>query len=250
MQRFFVILIYQKMETSTISKLKRKAGELFESGLCHTGTVLEVRPWQPSTLIEIDLHLPYCDMSNWEYVPYIKFKVDSFTYRDYTPSGWDADTCTCTIYVDATHDGPGSKWAQKLKKGDSITYVKKIGFTRHQPDKISSVIALGDESSVGHMLALQKMVLPNTRFSGGIVIRQEQHRKLFNEYFWTPIEPVARKDVYGHNSLMEWVLNQKYSLDNTVFYVAGNNIMVTQLRKLLRQQGYPSAQIKVQGFWS
>ncbi|MET3979065.1 NADPH-dependent ferric siderophore reductase [Mucilaginibacter sp. UYP25] len=238
------------METSTLSKLKRKAGELIESRMLQTGTVLEVRPWNPSTLIEIDLHLPLADMSNWEQVPYMKFKVDGFTFRDYTPSGWDAETHTCTIYVDAVHNGPGSKWARVLKKGDTISYMKKIGFTHHQPDKTSAVIALGDESSMGHLLALQKMVLPNTRFSGGVIIGEEGHRKLFNEYFWTPIEPVARKDVYGHNSLMEWVLNQHYSLENTIFYLAGNNTMVAQLRKMLKQQGYPSAQIKAQGFWS
>jgi NADPH-dependent ferric siderophore reductase len=238
------------METSTIHQLKRKAGKLFEFRLLQTGTVLEVRPWSPSTLIEIDLHLPHADMSNWEHVPYIKFRVDNLTFRDYTPSGWDAETHTCTLYVDAMHHGPGSKWARQLKKNDTISYIKKIGFTQHQPDKTSAVIALGDESSVGHLLALQKMVLPHTRFSGGIVIGDDEHRKLFHEYFWSPIEPVARKDVYGHNSLMEWVLEQQYSLENTIFYLAGNNTMVAQLRKLLKQQGYPSSQIKMQGFWS
>jgi NADPH-dependent ferric siderophore reductase len=238
------------METSTLTKLKRKAGQILEPRLLQSGTVLEVRPWTPSTFIEIDLHLPLADMSSWEQVPYIKFRVDSLTFRDYTPSGWDSETHTCTIYVDAVHNGAGSKWAHSLKKGDTVSYLKKIGFTHHQPDQTSAVIALGDESSVGHLLALQKMVLPNTRFSGGVIIGEAEHRKLFNEYFWSPIEPVARKDVYGHNSLMEWVLKQQYSLENTIFYLAGNNVMVAQLRKLLKQQGYPSAQIKAQGFWS
>ncbi|TWR25712.1 hypothetical protein FPZ43_15600 [Mucilaginibacter pallidiroseus] len=238
------------METSTLSKLKQRAAKLMEARLLEIGTVLEVRAWIPSTLIEIDLHLPYTEMNNWDHVPYIKFRVDGFTFRDYTPSGWDAETHTCTIYVDAVHNGPGSKWARKLSKGDTINYVKKIGFTSHQPDKTAAVIALGDESSIGHILALQKMVLPNTRFSGGIVIADDDHRKLFHEYFWTPVEPLARKDTYGHNSLMEWVLGQQYSLENTIFYLAGNNTMVTGLRKLLKQQGYKSAQIKAQGFWS
>lgn len=238
------------METSTFTKLKLKAGELFESRLLQTANVLEVRRWSSSTMIEIDLHLPFTDMANWDYIPYIKFKVDNFTYRDYTPSGWDAETRTCTIYVDALHNGPGSKWARQLKSNDTVSYIRKVGFTHHQPDQTSAVIALGDESSIGHLFALQKMVLPHTRFSGGIVMGNEEHRKLFHEYFWSPIETVARKDVYGHNSLMEWVVNQQYSLENTMFYLAGNNTMVAQLRKLLKQQGYPSAQIKVQGFWS
>ena len=237
------------METSTLYKLRKKAGELLEPRLLQSGKVLEVRAWEPSTLIEIDLHLPLIDMTRWQQVPYIKFRVGHLTFRDYTPSGWDAETCTCTIYVDAIHNGPGANWARALQSGDTVSYYKQVGFTRHSPVPTAAIIALGDESSLGHLLALQKMVLPHTRFSGGIVMGEEQHRNLFNEYFWSPIEPVARKDVYGHNSLMEWVLKQGYSLHDTMFYLAGNNTMVAQLRKLLRAQGYPSGQIKAQGFW-
>jgi NADPH-dependent ferric siderophore reductase len=236
------------METSTFQKIRRKAEKLFEHRL-QSGRVLEVRCWEPSTLIEIDLHLPHADIAQWNEIPYIKFRVDDFTFRDYTPSGWDAETGTCTIYVDAAHNGPGSRWAQQLKQGDTVSYIK-IGSTDHSPTPTSAVVALGDESSMGHLLALQKMVLPHTRFSGGLVIGNEQHRKLFHEYFWSPLQPVARKDIFGHHSLIEWVLEQQYSLENTVFYLAGNNTMVAQLRKLLKNQGYPSGQIKVQGFWS
>jgi len=236
------------METSTFQKIRRKAGKLFENRL-QSGRVLEVRHWEPSTLIEVDLHLPFADIAQWNEIPYIKFRVDDFTFRDYTPSGWDAETSTCTIYIDAAHNGPGSRWAQQLKKDDVVGYLK-IGSTYHSPVATSAVVALGDESSMGHLLALQKMVLPHTRFSGGLVIGNEHHRKLFHEYFWSPLQPVPRKDIFGHHSLIEWVLEQQYSLENTVFYLAGNNTMVAQLRKLLKNQGYPSGQIKVQGFWS
>jgi len=236
------------METSTFQKIRRKAGKLFENRL-QSGRVLEVRHWEPSTLIEVDLHLPFADIAQWNEIPYIKFRVDDFTFRDYTPSGWDAETSTCTIYIDAAHNGPGSRWAQQLKKDDVVSYLK-IGSTYHSPVATSAVVALGDESSMGHLLALQKMVLPHTRFSGGLVIGNEHHRKLFHEYFWSPLQPVPRKDIFGHHSLIEWVLEQQYSLENTVFYLAGNNTMVAQLRKLLKNQGYPSGQIKVQGFWS
>ncbi|MDN3582137.1 siderophore-interacting protein [Mucilaginibacter flavus] len=235
------------METSTIHKIKRTVDKLFDYKL-QSGLVLEVRCWEPCTLIEVDLHLPQLDMSQWQEIPYIKFKVDGLTFRDYTPSGWDAETSTCTIFVDAAHNGPGSTWARMLQKGDTVSYLK-TGTTNQKPTPTSAIVALGDESSMGHFLALQKMVLPHTRFSGSIVIGNDHHRQLFNEYFWTPLEPVARKDVYGHQSLMEWVIGQRYTLENTVFYLAGNNTMVAQLRKLLRGQGYPSGQIKVQGFW-
>jgi NADPH-dependent ferric siderophore reductase len=236
------------METSTLAKIKMTASRLFEPQYLQNGTVLEVRVWEPSTLIEIDLHLPFADMSEWNEVPYIKFKVADLTYRDYTPSGWDAETSTCTLYIDTAHNGAGSKWAHKLKKDDTVSYLR-IRSANQAPDSTAAVIALGDESSMGHMLALQQMVLPATRFSGAILIADENHRSLFGEYFRSPIKPMAADDVYGHHTLIQWVMEQQYTLDNTIFYLTGNNIMVSQLRKLLRLQGYGSGQVIAQGFW-
>jgi len=237
------------METSILNKIKKKTGQLFEPQFLQAGRVLEVRQWEPSTLIEIDLHLPLADMRQWHEVPYIKFKVAPFTYRDYTPSGWDAETSTCTLYVDAAHHGPGSNWATQLQKDEEVRYLK-IGSSNHSPASTSAVIALGDESSLGHMLALQQMVMPAARFSGAVLMADEQHRTLFGQYFRSPIQVVPRQDVYGHHSLMQWVIDQQYTLENTVFYLAGNHVMVSQLRKMLRLQGYSSSQIQAKGFWS
>lgn len=237
------------METSTLHKLKLKAGRWFEPQSLASGRVLEVRAWEPSTLIEIDLHLPEINMYKWTEVPYIKFKVGPFTFRDYTPSGWDAETSTCTLYIDAAHNGAGSNWARNLTQGDKVSYLA-VGTSRHSPESTPAVIALGDESSLGHVLALQQMVMPATRFSGAILMNSEKHRDFFGQYFPKSIQTISRDDVYGHHSLVQWVSSQDFSLDNTVFYLAGNNMMVSQLRKMLRLQGYHSTQVKVKGFWS
>ncbi|WP_295767054.1 SIP domain-containing protein [uncultured Mucilaginibacter sp.] len=237
------------MQSHTMQRLKKKALGLIESRMLKYGQVLEVRKWEPSTIIEIDLHLPKTTMDTWHEVPYIKCKVADLTYRDYTPSGWDADTQTCTLFVDANHNGAGSQWAQKLQKGDTVSYVS-TNSTRQTPNVTSSVICLGDESSIGHLLAMQQLTLPSTRFSGAVVIGNQEHRNQFKEYLRSPLQPIARNDVYGHHSLTEWLLQQSYNLQNTFFYIVGNNTMVVELRKLLRKQGFNSNQIKCQGFWS
>ncbi|MBS7563167.1 siderophore-interacting protein [Mucilaginibacter sp. Bleaf8] len=237
------------MSTNLFHQLKKKASGLIDNKLSKTGTVLDVRKWGPSAIIEIDLHLPATTMDDWHEVPYMKCKVADLTYRDYTPSGWDVDTQTCTIIVDAGHNGPGSRWAQQLKKGDTISYLG-TNSTRQTPVNTSSVICLGDESSIGHMLAMQQLSKPVSRFSGAVVINDEEGRKLFKEYFNSPLQPIARNDVHGHHSLMEWLLQQSYNLENTIFYLVGNSTMVSGLRKVLKQQGFNSNQIKAQGFWS
>jgi len=236
------------METATLQKIKRVAGKLFEAKLLEAGRVLDVRFWQEKAIVEIDLHLPKSNMSKWTEVPYIKFKVDTLTYRDYTPCGWDAETRTCTIFIDAAHNGAGSKWARALKTGDEVGYMPAAP-TRHRPDVSKTIIALGDASSLGHMLALQQLAQPRANFTGAIAVSNAECCMQFKDYLHSSLDPVLRKDEYGHHSLMEWLLSQQHKLNDVVFYIAGNNTMVSQMRKLLKQQGYASGQIKVHGFW-
>jgi NADPH-dependent ferric siderophore reductase len=236
------------MSKLILNKLKKKASGIIEGRVLKTALILEVRKWPSSTIIEIDLHLPTAIMDGWNEVNYIKCKVADFTYRDYTPSGWDAETQTCTLYIDIDHSGPGTAWAKSLGKGDEINYLS-IKSTSQTPVNTSAIICLGDESSLGHLLAMQQLATPAARFSGAVLMGNEHNRNLFTEYFRTPLKPVLRTDVFGHHSLTEWLLQQSYHLENTIFYLTGNSTMVTQLRKILKQQGYSHNQIKAQGFW-
>lgn len=237
------------MGTLTLQNIKKKASSLIEDKLLKNGTVLEVRKWPTSAMVEIDLHLPDLAMDSWDAVPYIKFKVADFTYRDYTPSGWDAETRTCTLFVDAAHNGAGSRWAGQLDRGSKVSYIG-VDSTRQRPADTSAIVCLGDESSMGHMLALQQLTLPQTRFTGALVMRSQEQCELFKEYIKSPLQPVEQQDEYGHQTLTEWLMQQTYQLQNAIFYLVGNSTMVVQLRKLLKAQGYNSKQIKAQGFWS
>jgi NADPH-dependent ferric siderophore reductase len=234
---------------STLQQFKKKASAIFEQRILKTGIVLDVRHWETSNITEIDLHLPSAQMDNWTEVYYMKVKVADFTYRDYTPSGCDAETQTCTLYIDTKHEGPGSKWARTLQKGNQVSYLG-ISSTRHSTINSTGIVCLGDESSIGHLLALQQLSTPTASFTGAVVMEHDESRKLFTEYFRTPLQPVVKTDTYGHHSLINWLLQQSSALENTIFYLAGNSTMVAQLRKILKQQGYTSGQIKAHGFWS
>jgi NADPH-dependent ferric siderophore reductase len=73
---------------------------------------------------------------------------------------------------------------------------------------------------------------------------------LFKQYFKSPLQPIPRLDIYGHHSLTEWLLQQTFALQNTFFYIVGNSTMVSELRKLLKKQGYSSNQMQCHGFWN
>ncbi|MGF7037739.1 hypothetical protein [Mucilaginibacter lappiensis] len=232
------------METSILHHIKKKAGRFIEPQLLKTGRVLDVRPWEPATLIEVDLHLPFADMQAWNEVPYIKLRVADLCYRDYTPFGWDAETHTCSILVDVAHEGPGSRWARGLERNDTIQYFK-TDTTRQAPDPTHLVVGLGDESSLGHLLALQQMTLPRSRFCAAVLLSEVKHHGLLRAYFGSGLQVVGSR-----GALSDWVGAQGYCAEHTSFYLAGNDTLVSQLRTLLKTLGYLSRQIRVKGFWS
>ena len=230
------------METSILQRIKKKAGGFIEPKLLKTGRVLEVRVWDTKTMIEIDLHLPFADMQHWNDVPYIKIRVDDLCYRDYTPFGWDAETCTCSVLIDTTHEGPGINWAKQLRTGDTIRYLKIEG-TRQAPHATNLVVGLGDTSSLGHLLALQQLTMPNSRFDGAVLLDNPGTGQLFRDYFRSPISTLT-----NHNGLTNWLIKQDYCTAHTCFYLTGNHHLVANLRRLLKSLGHHN--IRIKGFWS
>lgn len=230
------------METSILQKIKKKAGTFMELQLLKTGRVTEVRAWEGSPIIELDLYLPFADIKRWNEVPYIKFKVGDLCFRDYTPFGWDAETASCSLLIDTAHEGPGTYWAKHLKAGDCVQYLKTES-THQSPHPTDFVVALGDASSLGHMLALQQLTLPVTRFDGAVLLDDPQTGQQFKDYFRSPVNTLTNR-----NELIEWLVEQSYCSAHTWFYLAGNQYMVCELRRLLKSLGHPN--IRIKEFWS
>jgi NADPH-dependent ferric siderophore reductase len=233
-----------------MNKLTQKAIDLAETSFLQRGEVLAVRAWKPGSIREIDLHLPECDMSKWVNAQHIKCKVGVLAYRDYTPSGWDAETHTCTILVHAAHRGAGSSWALGLVPGDTIQY-RGPGSSHQEPVPARQLCFLGDETSIGHVLALQQLASPGAVISGAVLLSEAHHRQEFQEYFggWS-VQPLQKAADGDYRELDHWVdaLDPRDHAD-TVFYLAGYGPGVNGLRKLLRRKGIAGNMVKAQGFW-
>lgn len=225
--------------------LKKKALDLFEARFSKKGKVLDVRSWTPSTFYEVDLHLPGVDMDKWCSVQHMKCKVADYVYRDYTPASWDAETQTCTLYIDASHDGDGSRWVANLKKGDDICYLG-IGGTNAKPVDDARILCLGDSSCIGHFLALEQLA-GKGNLMGALVIREEQHRKEFSSYFDTLLQAIPQQLSCNIENLHNWLKEQQWG-SKTVF-IAGNVPMVTGLKKKIKLLPDFDGAVKVQGFW-
>ena len=230
-----------------MNKLTQKALTLAETAFIRSARVLAVRVWEPDTVREIDLHLPDCDMSKWDSAQHIKCKVGTLVYRDYTPSGWDAETRTCTLIIHTAHEGPGSRWGKQLRTGDTVAYLG-VGSNHQQPIAGKPLVFLGDETAIGHFLALRQLAGDRAVIEGAIVLSEEHHRDEFDQYFsgWG-LRSLGKGASRKYEALDEWVagLDGK-GHDDAVYYLAGYSPEVVRLRKLLRKRGM---QVQAQGFW-
>ncbi|WP_298740714.1 siderophore-interacting protein [uncultured Chitinophaga sp.] len=234
---------------ATLQLIKRKAISLIEQRMSKTGTVLAVRAWQPDAVMEVDLHLPGVNMHKWTQAQHIKCKVADFEYRDYTPCGWDAETATCTLIIHTGHDGAGARWARNLQSGDIISYVG-IGSSMQKPADNVHLVFLGDESAIGHFVALHQLAKRPLSVTGAIAFSEPAHQDAFREYFcdFGTVQAVVKTPGHDSNALLQWVAGHHF-YSNTVFYLVGQIPVVVQLRNLLKAQGISGIQIKSQGFW-
>jgi NADPH-dependent ferric siderophore reductase len=234
---------------STIQLIKRKAISLIAQTVSKTGTVLAVRAWEPATLIEADLRLPGVDMHKWTASQHIKLAVAEGVYRDYTPCGWDAGTATCTLIINASHNGAGARWAKALQPGDIVSHVG-VAASPPKPTVNAHLVFLGDESALGHFYALQQLTPTALSIRGAIALSDEQHRENFHACCpdLNTLEPVNKTGPNQADGLLQWAAAQQFS-PGTVFYTAGYIPAVVQVRQGLKSLGISSAQIKAQGFW-
>lgn len=234
---------------TTLQLIKRTAISLIEQRMSKTGTVLAVRAWQPDAIMEVDLHLPEANMHKWTHAQHIKCKVADYEYRDYTPCGWDAETSTCTLIIHTGHDGAGARWARGLERGSIFSYVG-IGSSMQRPVENAHLVFLGDESAIGHFLALHQLANRPLSVTGAVAFETPEHLDIFPEYFcdFGSVQAISKTPGHDSNALLQWVAGRHF-YSNTIFYLAGKIPVVVQLRNLLKAQGYSGGQIKAQGFW-
>jgi len=226
---------------------KDKAIQVLEKQLTKQALILDIRPWHNDTFFEIDLHVPDADFSKANTVQHLKCRVAPLTFNDYTVSGWDAETKTCTLMIDAGHDGAGAKWARSLSKPGEISYLK---MEQHRYPVMSggNWLLLGDQSAAGHFLALKQLADNNPNISGAIIIPDVEHCKQLR-YFYPNL---GLKSIPLHNnhtdSMLAW-LEQHPVIIYDGICIAGNTKMVIEIRQYLKKRGVAANKIKAQGFW-
>jgi len=227
--------------------LKKAAANLLEK-MFTSAEVIAVRAWQPATMFEVDVHLPSVNMEKWNTIRRVKCKVDLLEYRDYTPGVWNTETSIFTMFIDAGHNGAGSRWVRQLKAGDEI--LLGAVHAAQLPSKEGKILCIGDGSALGHFLALKQLTDRHSHpMEAGIFLHDhyESPGSLLTD------NPEFDFLVHPHGNslatLEQWML-AKEPERYTSIYISGEIPVVTALRKKLKSLPGLNARIYSYGFWS
>lgn len=227
--------------------LKKAAAGLLERMLT-PAHVVNVRAWQPATLYEVDVHLPSVDMGQWNTIKRFKCKVDSFEYRDYTPALWNAENKICTLYIEAGHNGSGSRWVKRLQTGDQI--LVGVAHAASLPTQDGKLLCLADGSALGHFLGLKQLTDRQKHPMDVAVFLHDDYQLppslLANN---AEFDFIVKPGGHCLSALEQWCTTKELSV-YTAIYIAGYIPMVTGLRKKLKATPGVTARIYSHGFWS
>jgi len=226
--------------------IRTKAISLLEKQITRNAQVLESRRWNAGTFYEIDLHFPNADLKWDKGVHHINCRVAPLTFREYTIAQWDADTRTCTLFIDASHNGQGTEWVKSLRRGDTIVYLN-VECRNPQALPQQRCLCLGDQTTIGHFLALQQLIGNITDMQGAILVETDEQCREFKAYFPSlPLQVLPAEQGSVH-TLLTWL--QDCSANYDTVHLAGNTAMVVALRKELKAFGYHGRQIRSHTFW-
>lgn len=210
--------------------------------------VIDVKYWNPSSMVEIEVHFPTLQTEKWKTIHRVKCRVGDLEYRDYTPSSWDTGKGTFKLYVEAGHDGAGSRWAQQIKAGDEI--LLGAVHAAQIPLKEGRILCMVDLSALGHVLSL-KQLTDQGRFPMDVAVflHESFHIPEYLQKENPEFEFLYRENEHNVSVLEEWLMSKKLANYESIC-IAGNTPMVSQLRKKLKANPQVGARILAQGFWS
>ena len=227
--------------------LKKAVSGLLEK-MFTPSEVIDVRAWQPATMYEVDVFLPTIPMEKWDTIKRFKCKVDDFEYRDYTPATWNAETKVCTMYIEAGHNGAGSRWIRQLKKGDDV--ILAPAHAASLPAQQGKVLCLADGSALGHFLGLKQLTDPGKYpIEAGIFLHENYEIPTALVQNNPEFEFITKPHGNSCDVLEQWFMSKDLSSYSSI-YIAGNIPMVRTLRKKLKALPGVHAKISTYGFWS
>lgn len=223
-----------------MTTIKQKATAFLMSRIGKMATVASVST-DGHYLTRVQMHIPW--LKQWGSTQHFKFEVAPYTYRDYSIAAWDPVARNATLLIDTDHAGPGSEWALSLQPGQEV-HCAGPGGGVITPAKEGALICIGDASAAGHFCSLRHFAAHHQPFHCLLQLPGPRTATIIEGM---PVQPITCNRERYLTEIQEWLYYFEAQPENTTYYVAGHTTMVTEVRRLLRQQG---GRVKAAGFWS
>lgn len=227
--------------------LKGIVGNLIDK-MTSAAEIIDIRTWNSNGMYEIDVHLPMIEMDKWKCVQRLKCKVGELKYRDYTPAVWNNNTKICTLYIDAGHEGVGSKYIRRLKIGDNLIF--SAAHSTPIPSQTGRILCIADASALGNSLALKRLT-DRTIYPMDTVTFIEENSKipsLFKEQ--NPEFEFLKGTLEDKTRILDQWCEAKDLTVYSSIYISGNSSMVRTLKNKVKSNPEVKARIYTNGFWS
>lgn len=181
----------------------------------------------------------------------VKIQINETECRQYAIAAFEPETGCCEIIFYLHGKGTGSEWATKLGVGDIVKLIGPCSELKYVSNK-ENYFLFGDETSLGWMKGMEKVIEGNNQFFFGFVELEEKH------YDWPSLMESSVKVVpkSGDNPatptvaiLQEWEDDFWETSEGIVFYLTGSTKSITAFHSFLLSKGIKSKQIKTEAYW-
>ncbi|WP_456617731.1 siderophore-interacting protein [Bradyrhizobium sp. P5_C12] len=168
--------------------------------------------------------------------------------RTYTPMSWDADKGRTRLLAFAHGDGPGSRWASDLRKGDSCQFFGP----RRSLDLAgleAPVVLFGDETSFGLAAALR-----DRRQAGGALHMFEttdvaESRPVLEAIKLGQARLIARSAGDAHLAAVETEM-LRLAANGAQFVLTGKAASIQRVSRALKAAGVVASRVKTKAYWA
>jgi NADPH-dependent ferric siderophore reductase len=168
--------------------------------------------------------------------------------RTYTPMSWDADSGRTRILTFAHGDGPGSRWANGLRQGDTCQFFgprRSLDLSGLE----SPVVLFGDETSFGVAAAIRDSPQADAAihvFEVSDVAESRQVAETIGLGQATLIERIA-DDAHLATAEAEVL---RLAASGGHFVLTGKASSIQRVSRALRAAGVASSRVKAKAYWA
>lgn len=178
---------------------------------------------------------------------YMDFRVTDTDVRRYSPSFIDAETGMLELVVHLHGDGPGRRFMDALKPGDTVDIAQPRGH-KHYDDSAEKYVFFGDETSLAAAWSFYKSLKKN-RQQFRFYFELDDENKGIPQQLGLENCVVLRKDgsCADPKRIGALAVVQDAEWHDAVFVLTGNVKSVQAFRKVLK--GVAKAKVHAQGYW-